>query len=287
MSWSVGGLSGGADNTCSGTAGNFTVIELPTAVPTSSPFPTSSPAPTTSPPTSTPTFQTATARSSFVSCMYADSLLHSYYSNPGSYGCDATATFDFSDVIASWTEVAGLYLSITGLTGDLDSGYAYEYADVYVQGTQISDVHCDTDGEECYASSTVSCLADYDVTSLVTTGGSLVVEVTLVSSTGAEVCGSSSPSVAANVTLKVRGSLPTALPTVSSLPTSSPLPTQAPTVSSLPTSSPLPTSRPSGAPTKRDNDGPDGSLLQTIGDATVDFWSITKKLVRGFLGHIF
>ena len=203
--------------------------------------------------------------------MYADSLLHSYYSNPGSYGCDATATFDFSDVIASWTEVAGLYLSITGLTGDLDSGYAYEYADVYVQGTQISDVHCDTDGEECYASSTVSCLADYDVTSLVTTGGSLVVEVTLVSSTGAEVCGSSSPSVAANVTLKVRGSLPTALPTVSS----------------LPTSSPLPTSRPSGAPTKRDNDGPDGSLLQTIGDATVDFWSITKKLVRGFLGHIF
>ena len=59
VSWSVGGLSGGADDTCSGTAGNFTVTTLaPTLAPTFTPAPTSSPyrrlyqqqqAPTTSP----------------------------------------------------------------------------------------------------------------------------------------------------------------------------------------------------------------------------------------------
>ena len=49
LSWSVGGLSGGADDTCSGTAGSFTVNLPPTLAPTFTPAPTSSPVPSTVP----------------------------------------------------------------------------------------------------------------------------------------------------------------------------------------------------------------------------------------------
>ena len=43
VSWSVGGLSGGADKSCIGTAGSFTVSQAPTPAPTVTPAPTNAP----------------------------------------------------------------------------------------------------------------------------------------------------------------------------------------------------------------------------------------------------
>ena len=51
VSWSVGGLSGGADKSCIGTAGSFTVSQAPTPAPTVTPAPTYAP---TTLPTSPP-----------------------------------------------------------------------------------------------------------------------------------------------------------------------------------------------------------------------------------------
>ena len=51
VSWSVGGLSGGADKSCIGTAGSFTVSQAPTPAPTVTPAPTNAP---TTLPTSPP-----------------------------------------------------------------------------------------------------------------------------------------------------------------------------------------------------------------------------------------
>ena len=43
VSWSVGGVSGGADKSCIGTAGSFTVSQAPTPAPTVTPAPTNAP----------------------------------------------------------------------------------------------------------------------------------------------------------------------------------------------------------------------------------------------------
>ena len=146
--------------------------------------------------------------------------------------------------------------------GDLDGGYSSnEYANVYVGGSAIPDLHCSS-GNECDSSSTWSCLTDFDVTSYVEAGASSV-EVMLSGASGSEYC---TPSLAADVVLVVTfGFAPSAGPTASQRPTFTPTtpqqtathgptflpasssPTLQPTVTVQPSVSSAPTFEPTAA----------------------------------------
>ena len=122
-------------------------------------------------------------------------------------GCDAAVSFDLS----AYPHWVSLSLSINNMHGDIDGGYyGNEYADVYVGGTVIPNLHCSS-GNECDSSSTWSCLTEMDVSSYVTVGASSV-EVMLSGASGAGYC---DPSLAADVVLVVTyGASPSSVPTI-------------------------------------------------------------------------
>ena len=94
---------------------------------------------------------------------------------------------------------------------------------MFVNGAQITGVKCHS-GDECDSSSTYSCLSEYDIAALVSSGASEVT-VTLAGSDQAEYC---TPSLAATLELKIRAG-PTPQPTASPRPTVTPLPSTTPT----------------------------------------------------------
>ena len=80
----------------------------------------------------------------------------------------------------------------------------------------------------------------------------------------------------------------TPVPTTTPAPTTTPVPTHAPTATFAPT----PTKAPDDNEKKDDDgdgdeeDGPDEGALGIIGDAVIDYWSITKNLFTDIWNHI-